>query len=166
MIDIKYIRNNTEEIRKAIIAKNEKDNLDKLIVVYKQHRRLQFDIDKLRSHQNRVSQVIAAKITSRDDCSIEISDMTDVAARMKDLTNELNHSNEEIGKRLLTKPNIPDASVPVVKKQSFNEVMSHWGKPVEYEFEAHDHLDLFRCINAYCYTSQPLIADNTVRKLA
>lgn len=139
---MKYIRMNPEQIRKAIKDKNEKANLDLLLEVDETRRRLQYDFDTLKAHQNSVSQVIATKKRNKEDCTAELAEMSDVAARIKTATTELSAANDALDKLLLTIPNIPDPSVPVGQDESLNEVISHWGTPVSFDFQPVDHLDL------------------------
>ncbi|MFO8145129.1 MAG: serine--tRNA ligase, partial [Candidatus Syntrophosphaera sp.] len=61
MIDIKYIRANTDEVREAIKNKNEKADLDALLRINEERRQLQFEYDNLRSEQNKVSKLIGQK---------------------------------------------------------------------------------------------------------
>ncbi|HNQ43883.1 MAG TPA: serine--tRNA ligase, partial [Candidatus Cloacimonadota bacterium] len=139
---MKYIRANPELIRKAIQDKNEKADLDKILEIDENRRRLQYDFDTLKAHQNSVSQVIATKKRAREDASPELAEMAEVAASIKTATAELNKANEELDRLLLTIPNIPEPSVPVGKDESLNEVISHWGSPVSFDFTPVDHLDL------------------------
>lgn len=142
MIDIKFIRTNPDLVRKAINDKNEKADLDFLLEVDENRRRLQYDFDTLKAHQNSVSQIIASKKRNKEDCSAELTEMSDVAARIKTATAELSAANDALDKLLLTIPNIPDPSVPVGKDESLNEVVSHWGSPAQFEFDPVDHLEL------------------------
>ena len=61
MLDLKFIRNNVELVRHAIINKNEKADLDALLSIDDQRRKLQFEFDNLKAHQNSVSAIIAQR---------------------------------------------------------------------------------------------------------
>jgi seryl-tRNA synthetase len=69
MLDIKFIRTNTELVRQAIINKNEKADLDKILELDEQRRKLQFDFDTLKSRQNAVSQEIANRKRNKEDAA-------------------------------------------------------------------------------------------------
>ena len=79
MIDIKFIRSNAEMVREAIINKNEKADLDALLALDDQRRKLQFDFDTLKARQNSVSQVIAQKKNARENAETELQEMASVA---------------------------------------------------------------------------------------
>jgi seryl-tRNA synthetase len=76
MIDIKFIRANTETVRKAIVNKNEKADLDSLLAVDESRRKLQYDFDTLKAEQNSVSQIIAQKKRAKEDATQELAQMT------------------------------------------------------------------------------------------
>lgn len=65
MLDIKFIRNNIELVRQAIHNKNEKADLDALLEIDEQRRKLQFAFDNLKAYQNSVSALIAQKKKNR-----------------------------------------------------------------------------------------------------
>ncbi|HRX77089.1 MAG TPA: serine--tRNA ligase, partial [Candidatus Cloacimonadota bacterium] len=83
MIDIRFIRSNPELVRAAIINKNEKADLDRLLAVDESRRKLQFDFDTLKAEQNSMSQVIAKKKRAREDAASELEQMAGVAEKIK-----------------------------------------------------------------------------------
>ncbi|HHV37155.1 MAG TPA: serine--tRNA ligase, partial [Candidatus Cloacimonetes bacterium] len=121
MIDIRFIRNNPEIVRQAIIDKNEKADLDKLLELDEAFRKEQYEFEGLRAHQNTVSQEIAKKKRAKEDASSQLEEMTKLAARIKDIQASLAELGAERDEILLSIPNIPEESVPVGKDESANE---------------------------------------------
>lgn len=142
MIDIKFIRANPEIVRKAIVDKNEKADLDLLLAADERRRKFQFDFDQLKARQNSVSQIIAQKKRAKEDASAELSEMAQVADEIKQILTSLNEVNAEMEARLLTIPNLPHSSVPVGRDEALNEVLRHEGEPRKFDFEPKDHLDV------------------------
>jgi len=142
MIDIKFIRANTETVRKAIVNKNEKADLDSLLAVDESRRRLQYDFDTLKAEQNSVSQIIAQKKRAKEDATQELAQMTEVADRIKTLQTDLSAVNAQMDSLLLTIPNVPQDNVPVGRDESCNEIIRHEGEPVKQDFEPKDHLEI------------------------
>jgi seryl-tRNA synthetase len=142
MIDIKYIRSNPDIVRKAIVDKNEKADLDTLLAADEKRRKLQYDFDQLKAQQNAVSQVIAQKKRAKDDANAELSEMSKVAEEIKIIQSALNEINSEVESLLLTIPNIPHPSVPVGRDEALNEVIRHEGEARKFGFEPKDHLDV------------------------
>lgn len=142
MIDIKFIRANAELVRTAIRNKNEKADLDKLLEIDEQRRKLQFDFDTLKARQNAVSQGIAQKKKAKEDATAELGEMATVAEQLKELNAELSMTNEAMEKLLLTIPNIPQPEVPIGRDESANEVLKYQGEKPEFDFEPTDHLEI------------------------
>lgn len=142
MIDIKYIRSNPDIVRKAIVDKNEKADLDTLLAADEKRRKLQYDFDQLKAQQNAVSQVIAQKKRAKEDAKAELSEMSKVAEEIKIIQSALNEINYEVESLLLTIPNIPHPSVPVGRDEALNEVIRHEGEARKFGFEPKDHLDV------------------------
>jgi len=142
MLDINFIRANTETVRKAIVNKNEKADPDSLLAVDESRRRLQYDFDTLKAEQNSVSQIIAQKKRAKEDATQELAQMTEVADRIKTLQTELSAVNAQMDHLLLTIPNVPQDNVPVGRDESFNEIIRHEGEAVQHDFEPKDHLEI------------------------
>lgn len=142
MIDIKFIRSNVDAVKAAIINKNEKANLDALLVLDEQRRKLQFDFDTLKARQNSVSQQIAIKKKAKEDASQELNEMSTVAEQLKAINSELSAANEGLEKLLLTIPNLPQPEVPVGRDESANEIVKYWGEKPVFSFEPKDHLEI------------------------
>lgn len=142
MIDIKYIRANTDEVRQAIKNKNEKADLDALLRIDEERRQLQFEFDNLRAEQNKVSKVIGQKKKEGGDASELLAEMGSVAERIKALNSNLGGVNEQLEALLLTIPNIPHPSTPIGRDDSCNVDISSWGEKPSFDFEPRDHLSL------------------------
>ncbi|MFB3844884.1 MAG: serine--tRNA ligase [Candidatus Cloacimonadaceae bacterium] len=142
MLDLKFIRANTELVRQAITNKNEKANLDKLLKLDDKRRKLQFDFDNLKAEQNRVSQEIALRKRNKEDAAELISRASKIAEEIKRLNAELNEKENELQAVLMWIPNVPHQSVPVGKDESANLVIREWGKKPDFAFTPKDHLTL------------------------
>jgi seryl-tRNA synthetase len=142
MIDIKFIRSNVDAVRTAIRNKNEKADLDAILTMDENRRKLQFDFDNLKSHQNSVSATIAAKKKAKEDAGSELAEMSKAAEAIKQISAALNGANFELERALLTIPNLPQPEVPVGRDESFNEVMKYWGEQPNFAFEPKDHLEI------------------------
>lgn len=142
MLDLKFIRANTELVRQAITNKNEKANLDELLKLDDKRRKLQFDFDNLKAEQNRVSQEIALRKRNKEDAAELISRASKIAEEIKRLNAELNEKENELQAVLMWIPNVPHKSVPVGKDESANLVIREWGKKPDFTFTPKDHLTL------------------------
>lgn len=142
MIEQKFIRSNPEIVRAAIINKNEKANLDRLLELDEAFRKEQFEFENLRAHQNTVSQEIAKKKRAKEDAAKELEEMSDLASRIKDIQASLAEIGAERDAILLSIPNIPEDSVPIGRDESANEVLRYEGEKPHYDFALRDHLEI------------------------
>ncbi len=142
MLDLKFIRANIELVRQGIVNKNEKADLDALLVLDDKRRRLQFDFDSQKAEQNRVSQEIAQKKRNKEDVSTLIEQMGGVSDRVKQLSAELADVEKELVSILAWIPNLPHSSVPVGRDESGNRVIREWGSKPELGFVPKDHLEV------------------------
>jgi len=134
MIDLKFIRSNPDEVRAAIRNKNEKADLDALLELDETRRGLQFEFDQFKSRQNQVSQTIAKLKREGGDASALLEEMGSVAEQIKAVNGRLTEINAELEARLLTIPNLPEASVPVGRDESSNILVKTWGEQPSFAF--------------------------------
>lgn len=142
MLDLKFIRANVELVRQAIQNKNEKADLDALLALDDKRRKLQFDFDQLKASQNQVSQEIAQRKRNKEDASELISQMGSVSEQLKQLSAQLSEVEAELESVLMWIPNLPHASVPIGKDESFNKPVREWGAKPDFDFEPKDHLEV------------------------
>ncbi len=142
MIDLKYIRTHPQEVRNAILNKNEKANLDAILELDENRRKLQYEYDQLRSKQHQVSQIIVLKKRNGEDVSELLEEMSKVAEQIKTLNAQLTETNTQLESLLLTIPNIPHPDVPIGKDESANKVIKMWGEKPGFAFTALDHVEL------------------------
>ncbi|HUY39892.1 MAG TPA: serine--tRNA ligase [Candidatus Binataceae bacterium] len=142
MLDIKLIRENPGLV-KAELAKVgvEGDELDRVLETDARRRKLQFELDELRSHRARESKELGkASPEVRDHKRAEMRALGDrITAGERDLT-ELESQSENF---LLTLPNLPRPHVPVGKSDADNKIVRTVGAPQEFtSFKPLPHWEL------------------------
>ncbi len=142
MLDLKFIRENPEIVKNAIINKNEKTDVVELLKIDEKKRKLQFEYDNLRSHQNKVSKNIPLLKKQKKDVSDLISQMTSISQKIKKISSELSEVSLQLDKMLLTIPNIPHPDVPIGNDESYNSFVKSWGEKKEFSYPPKDHLKL------------------------
>ena len=141
MLDIKFIRENPELVKKAIINKNEKTDLKKVLELDKKKRELQFKFDNLRAEQNIVSKQIPELKKAKKDTTNIVTQMKMISNKIKEISTELSSITEELETKLLNIPNIPYKDVPIGGK-SENEFVREWGEKKQFDFNPSEHLEL------------------------
>jgi len=142
MLNLKFIRNNPDLVRKAIEVKNEKADLKKVLSLDERKRAIQFEYDNLKAEQNRVSREIPQLKKKGEDLGNLIRDMGKISKRIKNLQQELTEVSSDLEKELLSIPNIPQAGVPIGKDESDNKFVREWGEKKEFNFSVKDHLQI------------------------
>ncbi|HPR88764.1 MAG TPA: serine--tRNA ligase [bacterium] len=141
MLDLKFIRENPEIVRKAIHDKGDKADLDRLLALDVTRREIIGAVESARAEQNRVSQKIAEMKKAREDATAVIAEMRALGDRIKSLDEQLRGTEEEIFQIQIRIPNIPHASVPV-GDPSHNQIVKQWGELPAPEFKPLPHYEI------------------------
>ncbi|MCR8851136.1 serine--tRNA ligase [Rossellomorea sp. SC111] len=143
MLDIKYLRNNLEDVKARLQHRGENlEDFDKFEELDKRRRELLVESEDLKSKRNEVSQQIAELKKEKKDAQDMILEMREVGAMVKKLDDELRGIEEELERILLSIPNIPHETVPVGETEDDNIEARKWGEVREFDFEAQPHWDV------------------------
>jgi seryl-tRNA synthetase len=137
MLDIKFIRDNQDKVREAIKNKNSNANLDHVLVLDDQRRKLIIEIEAFRSRRNE----IANKLKSdRDDVLIEESKK--LKEQLVMLETEYQEVQIQWQEAMEQIPNVPLDDVPTGADETENKILKQVGRPTKFDFEVKDHLVL------------------------
>lgn len=142
MLALRTIRDHPELVTQGAANKGEKVDIDAILALDGDVRRIIKDVEKLRAQKNRASAEISKQKQSREDATAQISEMQDVSSRIKELDGDLEAKREELHEKLMWVPNISHESVPVGEDESANEHIRSWGEMPEFDFEPKPHLDI------------------------
>lgn len=156
MLDIKFIRDNADKVRRAATEKNVDLNIDRLLDLDSQRRTLLAEVESLQFAKNSFSKEIGS--LSEDDKKIKLAEMKELDAKQGELKDQLKPLDEEFNTLILRVPNIPSADSPVGKDDTENVPSSYWspqtgivdpkdensvaGIPTKFDFEPKDHVTL------------------------
>lgn len=143
MLDIKFIRENSDLIKEAAKKKRISFDIEKLLKTDESRRKILQETEELRAKQNSESGRIAIL---KDD-----SEKNNAISKMKIVKDELSQKEEELKKviekwnnLMLEVPNIPDPSVPEGESDEDNKEIRKWGKIPEFDFEPKNHIELMQ----------------------
>ncbi|HEY9678095.1 MAG TPA: serine--tRNA ligase [Drouetiella sp.] len=126
MIDLKLIREKTDEVEKALKRRNGNFSTKELVEVDSEQRRIQGEWEALRQRSNQLKDLIpAAQGEERETLKAEAKD---VNARAKDLNAQKNELDEKLKALHFALPNVPDASVPDGPDETANVEVHTWGE--------------------------------------
>ncbi|MDD5043980.1 MAG: serine--tRNA ligase [Candidatus Omnitrophica bacterium] len=141
MLDIKFIRENPQQVKDALKKRNLNLNLDQLIEIDNSRRKILLEVEELRAKQNKANDEIAALLKGKKDAKEKIASMKSISAEIDKREKELKKFDPEIDKILLTIPNIPHSSVPVGEPDKA-EIVREWGKQRAFDFKPLTHIEL------------------------
>ncbi|MBN1560940.1 serine--tRNA ligase [candidate division KSB1 bacterium] len=140
MLDLKYIRENVDVVRKAIAHKREKADVDALLDLDIKRRTIIGEVESARAEQNRATLKIAEMKKAGKETTVAIADMRRLAEEIKQQDDELKVIEDQIYQLLIRIPNIPHESVPV-GGEGDNVVLKTWGDPAA-DFQPLPHYEI------------------------
>lgn len=148
MLDINRIRNNKEEVEKALLKRLEKGSppvggcLDEIIKLDDERRELIKNSDELKAERNKFSK-------TKPSPEI-IEKMKTVGERIKDLDEKLGKTEEELKEKLSELPNLPADDVVAGGKEN-NKIIKTFGKQPKFKFIPKDHVELATSLKVIDY---------------
>lgn len=142
MLDLKFIRENTDLVKQAVQNKREEVDIDKLIALDSQWRELLQKVEKLKQERNTASQAIAKLKKEGKSADADIANMQQVANEIKNLDSEVKEvesAAEEVQQWI---PNMPHPSTPVGVGEQDNVEVKKWGRLPEMDFQLKPHWEL------------------------
>ncbi len=131
MLDINFIRDNTETVLKGMKDKGESDLslVDRVLEVDETWRSLVTKVDNLRAESNRKAKTIGELMSQgkKDEAQKIIKATSESKNEIKKLEEELDEFSRKRDDLLLRIPNVPHDSVPVGSTEEENTVFAEWG---------------------------------------
>ena len=150
MLDIKFIRDNSDLIKLAAEKKRIDFNIASLIKADDERLSLLKVVEDLRSKQNAVSDRIATMTQS--ERMIAIDDMQKVKEDLKKGEDKLSKAMILWRDLMLTVPNIPDMTVPEGMSDADNVEVKRWGEPKVFTFKPRDHIEIMEAQDMVDFT--------------
>ncbi len=130
MIDLKLLREHPETVKKAVVDKRAKVDVDAVIKLDAERRRLSMEIEEIQRQRNEAAK---AKDVERGRA---------VKADLAKKEEQLKAVETELAPLALLLPNIPSEDTPVGPDESGNVTVRTVGKPTEFAFAPKDHVAL------------------------
>jgi seryl-tRNA synthetase len=145
MLDLNYVRNNLERVRKALADRGfPTDSLNFFKTIDENRRRAIAESDEANAERNQLSREIgelmkAGRREEADDKRKQVTTLKEVIARLDE---ERDSAEKQMRQILETIPNVPHESVPVGRDETANEEVRRWGDAPRFDFEPQDHVDI------------------------
>ena len=129
MLDLRKIRNNPEEIKKALQNRGEdfKDSvIDEVIALDEQRRSILVEVEVLKNKRNKVSSEIPKLKKAGEDVTSIMAEMRELGDKIKEEDLKVAEINEKIEYIMLRMPNIPNPLVPEGATDEDNIEIKKW----------------------------------------
>ncbi len=143
MIDIKFLIQNPDLIKKEATKKQIKIDINKIIKLYEEKNNLLQEIEDKRAKQNKVSKEIP-KTQNKEKL---LKEMQKIKKEIKALEPKITKIENELEILLLKVPNPTLPSVPEGKDESYNEIIKTVGEKRIFDFSIKNHIELGKSLN-------------------
>jgi seryl-tRNA synthetase len=147
MLDIKFLRQNIDFVRKKMRERGQEVNLDVFTALDTKRRTALQDVETLRNERNTASKEIGERKKNKEDASDLIARMGEVSDRIKELDESLKKIEEDLHNILMVIPNIPHESVAYGTSSDDNPVVRVWGDKPRLDFPPKPHWDIGEDLN-------------------
>ncbi|MBM2814186.1 MAG: serS [Ignavibacteria bacterium] len=145
MLDLKFIRENTDAVRENINSKNESGSIDLILEFDGRRRSIIGEVEQLKNQRNVVSDEIAKMKKAKENADAQIEAMRQVSDKIKLLDEDLRQIETEQNELLLRIPNMVHSSVPIGKGPQENATVRNWGT-LKDKVDL-NHLDISKSLN-------------------
>jgi seryl-tRNA synthetase len=132
MLDLKFIRDNTDIVNKALKDRRDSAPVDEILQLDAERRQKILELESLRHTR---------KETARER-KADKEEARDLRVMIRDLEEEVKELDSQLQELLLQVPNVPHPSVPVGKSDEDNVVVRTWGEPRKFDFSPAPHWKL------------------------
>lgn len=146
MLDIQFIRDNHEVLREVAAAKGMSFDIDKLLSLDEERRRLKQELEELQSLKNDINSLIKESKTD--------GERAEIIAKGKEIKTALDEKEplylavkSQYDALMVTVPNIVSADTPVGKDEDENVEVSRVGEVPQFAFTPRNHIELGKMLD-------------------
>ena len=143
MLDIKYIKENPEEViaRLQKKGKEAREEIEQIIKLDGERRDLIRETEDIKAEQNRTNKLIPQYKKEGKDVNEIFARMKELGAKTKEIDERLKEVETQFTSVMLGLPNLPDEDLLPGGKEN-NEPLRFFGEPKVFDFEPKNHVDL------------------------
>lgn len=135
MLDINFIRENPDLMKKTVSEKGMDLNVDELLSLDVRYRETLQKVEDLRRQRNEAS-------SARD-----IERGGEIKIQLDSLETNLRDEKERLDHMMLFVPNIPSSDSPIGPNADSNKEISKWGEIPQFDFEIKDHVEIGKALD-------------------
>lgn len=141
MLDIEFIRDHQDEVRKAIKNKNLELDFGRFLKVDEERREFLKEIEELKREKNTLNTLVTQ---AKDDKEREESLTKGKAIKEKldEIESRYKKVEQEFDELMAKMPTVPSPDTPVGESDAENKEISHWGEKKDFSFSPRTHIEL------------------------
>ena len=140
MLDIKFIRENADAVRKAVADKKAELDVDRLLAADEKRRAMQLAVEELRKKRNELSKAIPKLPPEKKKEAVE--DVRKLKEELDRAEKDMAAAQAEFDELMLWVPSVPAPGVPRGEGEKDNVEARRWGEPRKFDFQPKDHVEL------------------------
>ena len=143
MLDIKYIKENPDEViaRLAKKGKDAKAEIEQILALDAERRALIAETESIKAEQNKMNKLIPQYKKEGKNVAPIFADMKKLSETTKLNDEKLKEIGTQLTSVMLGLPNLPDEDLLAGGKEN-NEPIRYFGEPKQFDFEPKNHVDL------------------------
>jgi len=138
MLDIRYIRENAKKIKEAAKNKNIEVDIDKLLKFDEERRKLQTEINELRTKRNE----LAGSGNGGRPTDKQIEEGKKLKKQIAELEEKFKKNEQKFEDLMVKVPIITSEDTPIGKDDSENVPIEEHGKKPQFDFTPKNHIEL------------------------
>lgn len=142
MLDIKFIREHTEEVRQNLKNRHAQVDLDALLEADARRRELLGQVEAMKNRRNDVTKEISVLKRNKENADEKIAAMKELGDEIAVLDGKVKETEEQMLAVQLMIPNMCHPSVPVGNDDSDNPEVRKWGDVTTFDFETKNHWEI------------------------
>lgn len=142
MLDLKFVRDNTEAVAQALQNRHAKVDLEEFKKLDARRRELIQEVEADKSTRNAVSGEISQLKRKGEDATEKIAAMRALGDKIDAADAQLKEVEERLQAVMLTIPNMPAPDVPVGKDYTENPEVRKWGELPQFSFAPKAHWEI------------------------
>jgi len=142
MIDPKILRQSTADVAANLSRRGFDFDVDAYLALEERRKSLQVDTENLRNERNSSSKNIGKAKAQGEDIAPLLAAVKDLGDKLEQNEAALQALLSELQDIELGLPNLLDDDVPDGRCEDDNVEVRRWGEPVEFDFEAKDHIEI------------------------
>jgi seryl-tRNA synthetase len=135
MLDLRFIRENPDQVQEALRKRGDKAPLDEILQYDAGRRQKILELEGLRHTRKETAR-------ERKTGGEAAEEARDLRAMIRDMEEEIKDLDGQLQELLLQVPNVPHSSVPVGATEEDNVVVRTWGEPKNFDFSPAPHWKL------------------------